>query len=87
MEKHPEAKEFIKSMLATGEKLVPGSSAGIEADASKPKQMDLWIDKDGKIYRLVQETKTKAETGQEVTAKTTTEFYDYGGAVDIKAPV
>lgn len=86
VEKYPEMKEFIDSMLKMAENVAPGSTKGVEEESNKPVQYDLWVDKGGLIYRIVQEFKTKSEDGQDVTGRSTTEFYEYGKPVEITAP-
>lgn len=85
-ERYPETKEFIASMMKMAESVAPGSTKGVEEDANKPVQYDLWVDKGGLIYRIVQEFSAKGEDGQDVTGRSTMEFYDYGQPVEITAP-
>jgi len=85
-EKYPEMKEFISSMMKMAESVAPGSTKGVEEDANKPVEYGLWVDKGGLIYRIVQEFSTKGEDRQDVTGRSTTEFYDYGKPVEITAP-
>jgi hypothetical protein len=86
LEKYPEMKDFLSSMLSMAEKVAPGSTKGVEDDANKPTQYDLWVDRGGLIYRIMQEFKSKGDNGQDVTGRSTTEFYDYGKAVEIVPP-
>jgi hypothetical protein len=86
LEKYPEMKEFISSMLKLAESVAPGSSKGVEEDANKPAQYDLWVGKGGLIYRITQEFDVKGDNGQDVTGRSTTEFFDYGKPVDIAPP-
>ena len=86
LEKYPEMKDFIQSMLTMAENVAPGATKGVEEDTNKPTQYDLWVDKGGLIYRIVQEFSTKGDNGQDVTGRSTTEFYDYGKPVEITAP-
>ena len=85
-ERYPETKEFIASMMKMAESVAPGSTKGVEEEANKPVQYDLWVDKGGLIYRIVQEFSAKGEDGQDVTGRSTMEFYDYGQPVEITAP-
>lgn len=85
-EKYPEMKEFIASMMKMAENVAPGSTKGVEEEANKPVEYDLWVDKAGQVARIVQEFKTQGEDGKDVTGRSTTEFYDYGKEVEIAAP-
>ena len=86
LEKYPEMKDSVQSMLKLAESVAPGSTKGVEEDSNKPTQYELWVDKGGLIYRIVQEFSTKGDNGQDVTGRSMTEFYDYGKPVEITAP-
>lgn len=86
LERYPELRDLLAALLQTAENVVPGSTKGVAEDAMKPAEYDLWVGKDGLIYRIAQDLKTTTEDGKEVTGRTMTEFYEYGIPVDITAP-
>lgn len=86
LERYPEMREFIDAMMKAAENVVPGSTKGVEEDSTKPAEYDLWVGKDGRIYRVSQDFAVKGDDGQEVKGRSVTEYYDYGAAVEITPP-
>jgi hypothetical protein len=87
MERYPQTKDFLKSMMVAAESVVPGSTKGVQEDAMQPKQYGLWVDKDGRIFRITQDFSfTSKEESKQVSGQSVTEYYDYGAPVDITPP-
>jgi hypothetical protein len=85
MERYPQTKEFLKSMMQAAENVVPGATKGVDADL-QPAQYGLWIDGPGRIYRITRDFSTTDESGKQVTGQSVSEYYDYGAPVDIAPP-
>lgn len=64
------AKAFTAQLAANGDTLIP---------------FDAYIDKQGRLRKLVQ-VSTVTRQGQSVTSTSTTELYDFGAPVDVQAP-
>jgi hypothetical protein len=86
VEKYPEMKDFIDAMMKAAESIVPGSTKGVAEESMKPSQYDVWVDQAGLINRVSQDFTTKTEDGNEVSGKSSTEYFEYGGKVDIIVP-
>ncbi|NUT92945.1 MAG: hypothetical protein HOY78_13070 [Saccharothrix sp.] len=81
VEKMPEAKAFLESLGKLGDKV------GVEVDTTlTPLPYEVWVDGDGLVHRITNDTKVTNDEGKEITVASTIEFTDYGAPVTITPP-
>ena len=77
--------QLRKAVTALGGDFAKAFATQLTANGDTPVPFDAYIDKQGRLRKLVQ-VSTVTMQGQSVTSTSTTELYDFGTPVDVQAP-